>query len=119
MTTTLTRRAAEPATALAKAAPKAAAKRANPTQPTAKAIFLNFRRGHHTQRTNQFLLELPGIDSRQKATSLAGRRVVWTSPGGKQISGHITGAHGNSGVLRARFSKGLPTQAIGTKADVY
>ena len=100
-------------------APAKAVAAAKPAQPMARALLLNYRRGRHTQRTNQFLLEVRGIDSRAKAKPLAGKRVVWTTPGGKAISGRISGAHGNKGVVRARFTKGLPPQAIGKKADVY
>ncbi len=99
--------------------PAKAAAPAKPAAPTAKALLLNYRRGRHTQRTNQFLLEVPGISSRAAASKLAGKRVVWKTPGGKAISGKISGAHGNKGVVRARFTKGLPPQAIGAKADVY
>lgn len=125
MTTTLAQKASDAERAVAKqavAAVKTIAKRLAPAhheKPAARGLLVNYRRGRHTQRTNQFLLEVPGIDSRDKATQLAGRRVIWTTPGGKQLPGKILGAHGNKGVVRARFSKGLPPQAIGAKADVY
>jgi len=83
-----------------------------------KAMILSFRRGRHTQRTNQFLLETEGIDTRSKASQLIGRRIVWTSPAKKLIYGKISQPHGNNGVLRARFSKGLPGTAIGTEVDI-
>jgi len=84
------------------------------------ALILSFRRGRHTQRTNQFLLEIKGADTRAKASQYIGSRVVWTSPGKlkKQIHGKITTTHGNNGVLRARFSRGLPGTAVGTKVDL-
>jgi len=83
-----------------------------------EAVILSFRRGRHTQKTNQFLLEVKGVDSRAKAAKLIGKRVVWKSrtksrdrkP--KEILGKITACHGNSGVLRARFSRGLPGEAV-------
>lgn len=85
-----------------------------------KATILSFRRGRHTQTTNQFLLELPGVDSKSLASGFIGKRVKWTSPGRlkKEIFGKITNVHGNNGVVRARFSKGLPGEAIGKKIDV-
>ncbi|RLI98130.1 MAG: 50S ribosomal protein L35ae [Candidatus Aenigmatarchaeota archaeon] len=99
------------------AKPKKAEKEAPKNE---NATILSFRRGRHTQTMNQFLLEVKGIDTRAKASSYIGRRVVWTSPGRlkKQIFGKITTAHGNSGVLRARFSRGLPGTAIGSKAEI-
>ena len=85
-----------------------------------KATILSFRRGRHTQRTNQFLLEVEGVDSRAKAVQLVGRRVEWKSPARspKTITGKVTSPHGNSGVLRARFSKGLPGEAVRTQVSL-
>ena len=96
------------------------------TQNTAEApqvknaLILSFRRGRHTQKTNQFLLEVKGADTKAKASLYIGRRVVWTSPGKlkKRIFGKITITHGNSGVLRARFSRGLPGTAVGTRVEL-
>ena len=83
-----------------------------------KATILSFRRGRHTQKTNQFLLEVSGVDSRAKASQLIGKRVLWTSPAKKEIYGKISQPHGNNGVLRARFSKGLPGSAVGTRVEI-
>lgn len=83
-----------------------------------KATILSFRRGRQTQTPNQILLEVEGVDSKEKATAFIGKKVVWKSPAGKVIVGTITNMHGNKGVLRARFGKGLPGQALGTKIDL-
>jgi large subunit ribosomal protein L35Ae len=84
------------------------------------ALILSFRRGRHTQRTNQFLVEIEGADTRAKASLYIGKRVIWTSPGKlkKKIHGKITTTHGNNGVLRARFSRGLPGTAVGTRVEL-
>ncbi len=73
---------------------------------------MSFRRGRHTQTTNQFLIEAEGVDSKEKAIKLVGKKVAWTSPAGKKIVGTVTNLHGRKGVLRVRFSKGLPGQAL-------
>ena len=39
-------------------------------------------------------------------------------PAGKTINGKIAGPHGNKGLVRAIFEKGLPGQAITTKVEV-
>ncbi|MFH1445706.1 MAG: 50S ribosomal protein L35ae [Nanoarchaeota archaeon] len=83
-----------------------------------RAIVLSFRRGRHTQTTNQFLLELPGVDTRAMASQFIGRRVLWQSTAGKKIYGKITQTHGNSGVLRARFSKGLPGTVLSKNIEI-
>lgn len=85
-----------------------------------KAIILNFRRGRHTQTMNQLLLEIPGVDSRSMASGFIGKRVKWTSPGKlkKEIFGKITNVHGSNGVVRARFSRGLPGNAVGKRVEI-
>lgn len=82
------------------------------------AVIMSFRRGRHTQTCNQLLLEAEGIDSRAKAARLVGKKVKWKSPGSKEIFGKITDTHGNRGVLRARFSRGLPGSALGGRAEI-
>jgi len=104
-----------------KAAKKVEKKAVKAETPTEKnALILSFRRGRHTQRTNQFLVEINGADTKAKASLYIGSRVVWTSPGKlkKKIFGKITTTHGNNGVLRARFSRGLPGTAVGTRVEL-
>jgi large subunit ribosomal protein L35Ae len=79
---------------------------------------IQFRRGRHTITEKHFLIETEGISSREEAEKLVGKEVIWTSPAGKIIKGKISGAHGNKGVVRAIFEKGLPGQAITTKVEI-
>ena len=89
-----------------------------------EATLLSFRRGRHTQKMNQFLVEIEGCDSRAKGAQFIGKKLVWIStvkgkdniP--KKIFGIITHPHGNNGVLRARFSRGLPGEAVRTKVQI-
>lgn len=83
-----------------------------------QATILNFRGGRHTQHTNQFLLAIEGVDSRAKASQWIGKRIVWQSSAKKKIYGKITQPHGNKGVVRARFSRGLPGTVLGSKVDI-
>ncbi len=82
-----------------------------------KGIVVQFRRGRHRIHEKHYLLDL-GLTSREDATKMAGKHVVWTSPAGKSISGTISDAHGNKGIVRAIFEKGLPGQAITTAIEV-
>ena len=52
------------------------------------------------------------------AEKYVGKSVTWTSPAKKVIKGKISAPHGNKGVVRAIFEKGLPGQSIGTKVDI-
>jgi large subunit ribosomal protein L35Ae len=80
-------------------------------------ILKNYRRGINTAHPKQFVIIVNGIDSRAKASALAGKKVVWK---GKNFesTGKILSAHGNNGAVRAKFPNGLPGQAISTKVEI-
>jgi large subunit ribosomal protein L35Ae len=84
-----------------------------------KGIVVQFRRGRHTIHERHFLLDI-GMKNREEAKKMAGKEVVWKSPGKnpKEIKGKISDAHGNSGLVRAIFDKGLPGQAITTEIEI-
>ena len=81
---------------------------------------IQFRQGRKTQKPRHFLIEIPGTDSREKATKFVGKSVAWKSTGKEPtiINGKISSAHGGNGVVRAIFEKGLPGQAIGTDVEI-
>ena len=81
-----------------------------------KGTVVQFRRGRTTYTPKHFLIEVESIKTRDMAKKLIGKNVSWKSEGKtpKIITGKITSAHGNNGVLRAIFEKGLPGQSIGT-----
>lgn len=85
-----------------------------------EATVIQFRRGRKTYKPLHFLIEIPSSTSREKAEKFIGKEVTWTSEGKNktQIKGKIAAPHGNKGVVRAIFEKGLPGQAIGTKCEV-
>ena len=81
-------------------------------------IILSYRRGKHTQNVNQMLVEVEGIDNKEKAEKMLGKKLVWKSTGNKEIKGEFIGVHGGKGVLRAKFERNLPGQAITNKVEV-
>ncbi len=81
-------------------------------------IILSYRRGRHTQNTNQLLVEISSVDSKEKAEKLLGKSLLWKSPSGKEFKGQITGVHGNKGIVRAKFERNLPGQAMGTRINI-
>ncbi|MDI6826622.1 MAG: 50S ribosomal protein L35ae [Candidatus Aenigmarchaeota archaeon] len=83
-----------------------------------QGIILSYRRGRHTQNVNQVLIELENVNSREKAKEFLHRKLIWKSPAGKKIKGEVINLHGNKGVVRARFERNLPGQAITTKVEV-
>ncbi|MBI2042852.1 50S ribosomal protein L35ae [Candidatus Pacearchaeota archaeon] len=79
---------------------------------------IQFRRGRHTIHERHFLVELEGVSKKSEAEKFVGRILEWKSPAGKIIKGKIAAAHGNKGIVRAIFEKGLPGQSITTKVEV-
>ena len=79
---------------------------------------IQFRRGRHTIHERHFLIELEGVSKKSEAEKFVGRILEWKSPAGKIIKGRISSAHGNNGVVRAIFEKGLPGQALTTNVEV-
>jgi len=83
-----------------------------------KAKVIQFRRGRKTIHKRHFLIEIEGIKTRKDAGKFVGKEVEWKSPAGKIIKGKISSAHGNKGVVRAIFEKGLPGQAVTMEVEI-
>jgi len=82
-----------------------------------EGIVVQFRRGRHRIHEKHYLLDV-GLGDREEAKKMVGKEVVWKSPSGKEIKGKVSDAHGNKGIVRAIFEKGLPGQAVTTKIEV-
>jgi len=78
-----------------------------------KALIVSYKRGRHLIHPRHAIIKVPGIGEKARAQQLVGTKVVFTTKSGKVISGKITRPHGIKGLMRARFVKGLPGQAIG------
>lgn len=83
-----------------------------------KGKVIQFRMGRHTYKPRHFLIEIPEINTREKASEFSGKEVLWKSSSGKIIKGKIADAHGNKGLVRAIFEKGLPGQALTTEVEI-
>ncbi|MFH1545081.1 MAG: 50S ribosomal protein L35ae [archaeon] len=83
-----------------------------------KAMISGYRRGRRTMHGNQLIIEIDGVNSKEKASALMGKKVEWKTTSGKSIKGKISRVHGNNGRVIARFTKGLPGESIGTKVNV-
>ena len=80
-------------------------------------VILNYRLGIRTQKPKECLLYFPGIKSSGEAGRLIGRKVMWRREGCKVV-GKIISLHGRKGVVRARFRKGVPGQALGDRVYI-
>jgi len=83
-----------------------------------EGVIVNFRGSRRVKKGNHMIIEVNGTDSKEKASKLVGKKVVWKSSGGKAITGKIASAHGNSGALRVIFETGMPGQSIGNKVAI-
>ena len=82
-----------------------------------KAEVIQFRRGRKSYKPRHFILDV-GVKKKEDAQKFVGKDVEWKSPAGKIIKGKIASSHGNKGLVRAIFEKGLPGQAITTEVEV-
>lgn len=83
-----------------------------------KGKVVQFRRGKKTIHERHFLIEVDGVKDKESAAKLTGKEVTWTSPAGKIIKGKVSAAHGNKGIVRAIFERGLPGQAVTTTVEI-
>lgn len=81
-------------------------------------VIVNFRLGPRIQKNDECLLKIPQIDDDRAASRYIGRKVIWLNVQGKKIVGEIVDVHGRNGVVRARFRRSLPGEALGMKVAI-
>lgn len=85
-----------------------------------EGTIVNYRGSRRVKKGNHMIIVVEGINNKEKASSLAGKKVVYKTEGkkGKEIIGKVAASHGNSGAVRAIFETGMPGQAIGRKVSI-
>lgn len=82
-----------------------------------KGKVLSFRRSIKRIHKRHFILDV-NAKNKEDAKKFVDKEVIWVSSAGKKIKGRIAGSHGNKGLVRAIFEKGLPGQAINQEVEV-
>jgi len=82
-----------------------------------RGIIVNYRVGPKAQMSKECIIQFTHISSVPEASRLFGRKVAWKA-GENKIIGRVVALHGKKGLVRARFRKGLPGQALGTIVEL-
>ena len=80
-------------------------------------IILNYRIGAKTQNSKECLIKFTHVNSLSTVGQLINKKVVWKQ-GDIKIIGKIIGLHGKKGVVKVKFQKGVPGQALATKVKL-
>ena len=83
-----------------------------------EGVIVNYRGSHKNQNTNQMIVKVDGVETKEKASELLKKSLSWKTSSGKEIKGTILKEHGKKGAVRVKFERGLPGQAIGTKVKI-
>jgi len=89
----------------------------NAVSKKSEGVIVSYRRGPRSQKPKDCILRFPSVESGSEAIPLIGRKVAW--PIGKhKVRGKIVAFHGRNGLVRARFRKGVPGQALGSLVEI-
>jgi len=83
-----------------------------------EGIIVNFRGSRRIKSSNQMIVQVDGVDSKEKAAKLIGKSVVWKSTAGKELKGKVSKEHGNKGAVRVIFDTGMPGQSLSGKVSI-
>ncbi len=78
---------------------------------------MNYHIGIRTQSSKECLIQFAHADLAAQAGRLIGQKVVWKGKK-KKLIGKIAGFHGKNDVVRVKFRKGVPGQALGTTVEL-
>jgi len=85
--------------------------------PKVSGVVVSYCRGPKTQKPKECLIQFSGVKSPSEAGQLIGRKIAWPL-GKRKCIGKIVSLHGKKGLVKARFRKGLPGNALGSLAEI-
>ena len=102
----------------------------NNSQPVrlyVNGAILGYKRGLRTQNNSVSLIKIKGVDSKDETDFYLGKRVAFITKGSTAAKngskyrvnwGRVCRSHGSNGVVRCKFARDLPPQAIGGRVRV-
>jgi len=91
-----------------------------------KGRHLSYTRSKHVTHSGTSLIKIEGVDDPKAADFYLGKKIAYVYRGSKEIRGtkvrviwgKVTRSHGNSGVVRAKFSSPLPSKSFGASVRI-
>ncbi|KAH8103872.1 ribosomal protein L35Ae-domain-containing protein [Cristinia sonorae] len=91
-----------------------------------KGRILGHKRAKRNTRPNTSLVQIEGVATKEDAQFYLGKRVAYVYKAKKEIHGskvrviwgRVTRPHGNSGVVKSKFSSNIPPHAFGASVRV-
>jgi len=96
------------------------------TRLYSKGRVLGHKRGKRNSRPNTSLVQIEGVASKDEAQFYLGKRVAFVYKAEREIRGskvrviwgRVTRPHGNSGVVKSKFTSNLPPHAFGASVRI-
>ncbi|KAL3581616.1 hypothetical protein D5086_015948 [Populus alba] len=103
------------------------ARRESDTRLYVRGTVLGYKRSKSNQYANTSLIQIEGVNTKEEVAWYAGKRMAYIYKAKVKrdgshyrcIWGKVTRPHGNSGVVRAKFTSNLPPKSMGARVRVF
>lgn len=78
-------------------------------------VIINYRIPY----TKEAIIRVPEIMDKKQAAKLVGKKVMWKNGSKVKHYGKVTGLHGSSGAIKAKFRIPLPPESLARAVEIY